>query len=218
MICGRCTTSAANVTDLQPTICILQLRVSKTNPQGDVTRLLVEWSGGDQSALNKIMPLVYAELHRIARRAWRQRPNNDSLQPTALINEAYLKLANAENASFHDRCHFFAVACKAMRQILVNHAKSRLSDKRGRGLANVSLDDVQPAVHQEAAEIVALHEALEALHAVDSRKSMVVEMRYFGGLSIEETAEAMGVSVGTVNRDWRLARSWLIREMNRKSP
>ena len=106
---------------------------------------------------------------------------------------------------------------KAMRQILVNHAKSRLSEKRGGGRVNVSLDDVQPAVHQEAAEIVALHEALEALHAVDPRKSKVVEMRYFGGLSIEETAEAMGVSVGTVNRDWRLARSWLIREMNRES-
>jgi RNA polymerase sigma-70 factor (ECF subfamily) len=156
-------------------------------------------------------------LHRIARRAWSEHPPNNTLQPTALINEAYLKLARAESASFQDRCHFFAVACKAMRQILVNHAKSRLSEKRGRGIANVSLDEAQPAVHQEAAEIVALHEALEALHAVDPRKSMVVEMRYFGGLSIEETAEAMGVSVGTVNRDWRLARSWLIREMNRES-
>jgi RNA polymerase sigma-70 factor (ECF subfamily) len=181
-----------------------------------VTLLLAAWSNGDQSALDKMMPLVYAELHRIARRAWSQQPHNHTLQPTALINEAYLKLANAENASFQDRCHFFAVACKAMRQILVNHAKSRLSDKRGRGLANVSLDEVQPAVHQEAAEIVALHEALEALHTVDPRKSMVVEMRYFGGLSVEETAEALGVSVVTVNRDWRLARSWLIREMNRE--
>jgi RNA polymerase sigma factor (TIGR02999 family) len=191
--------------------------VSETNPQGEVTRLLAEWSSGDQSALNRMMPLVYAELHRIARRAWSQQPQNHTLQPTALINEAYLKLANAENASFQDRCHFFAVACKAMRQILVNHAKSRLSDKRGQGLAHVSLDDVETAVHPECAEIVALHEALEAPHAVDPRKSMVVEMRYFGGLSIEETAEAMGVSVRTVNRDWRLARSWLIREMNRES-
>ena len=205
------------VTELQPTVCILHSRVSETNPQGEVTRLLAEWSSGDQSALNKMMPLVYAELHRIAQRAWSQQSHNNTLQPTALINEAYLKLANAENVSFQDRCHFFAVACKAMRQILVNHAKSRLSDKRGGGVANVSLDDVQPVVHQEAAEIVALNEALEALHAVDPRKSMVVEMRYFGGLSIEETAEAMGVSVRTVIRDWRLARSWLIREMNRES-
>jgi RNA polymerase sigma-70 factor, ECF subfamily len=179
--------------------------------------LLAAWSKGDQSALNKMMPLVYGELHRIARRAWSQHAQNHTLQPTALINEAYLKLANAKDASFQDRCHFFAVASKAMRQILVNHAKGRLSEKRGRGVAAVSLDDAQPAVHQEAAEIVALHEALEALQAVDPRKSMVVEMRYFGGLSIEEVAEAMAVSVGTVNRDWRLARSWLIREMNRES-
>jgi RNA polymerase sigma factor (TIGR02999 family) len=103
-----------------------------------------------------------------------------------------------------------------MRQILVNHAKSRLSGKRGGGRGNVSLDDVQPAVHQEAAEIVALHEALDALEAIDPRKSRVVEMRYFGGLSIEETAEALSISVASVNRDWRLARSWLIREMNRE--
>ncbi len=191
--------------------------MSETDPRGEVTRLLAEWSGGDQSALNKMIPLVYTELHRIARRAWSQNQRNSTLQPTALINEAYLKLANAENASFQDRCHFFAVACKAMRQILVNHAKSRLSGKRGLGLANISLDDVEPAVHQEAAEILALHEALEALDAIDPRKSTIVEMRYFGGLSIEGTAEAMGVSVATVNRDWRLARSWLIRKMNRES-
>jgi RNA polymerase sigma factor (TIGR02999 family) len=191
--------------------------VSETDPKGEVTRLLAAWGSGDNTALNQMMPLVYAELHRIARRAWSQHPDNNTLQPTALINEAYLKLANAGSASYQDRCHFFAVACKAMRQILVNHARSRLSEKRGRGVANVSLDDVQPAVHQEAAEIVALHEALEALHSVDPRKSTVVEMRYFGGLSIEETAEAMGASVATVNRDWRLARSWLIREMKRES-
>ena len=187
------------------------------DPQGEVTTLLAAWGKGDASALNKLMPLVYAELYRIARRVWNQHQQNNTLQPTALINEAYLKLAHAEGASFQDRCHFFAVACTAMRQILVNHAKSRLTDKRGGGRANVSLDEVQQAVDQEAAEIVALHEALEALQTVDPRKSKVVEMRYFGGLSVEETAEALGVSIGTVNRDWRLARSWLIREMNRES-
>jgi len=186
------------------------------SPQGEVTMLLAAWRNGDAEALNKLMPLVYAELHRIARRAWSQQPHNNTLQPTALINEAYLKLANAENASFNDRCHFFAVASSAMRQILVNHAKSRLTGKRGGGRAHVSIDDVQP-VHEEAEEIVALHEALEALQAVDPRKSKVVEMRYFGGLSVEETAEALGISVRTVNRDWDLARSWLIRQMNRKS-
>jgi RNA polymerase sigma factor (TIGR02999 family) len=183
--------------------------------KGEVTTLLAAWSKGDESALNKIVPLVYAELYRIARRAWSQHPQNNTLQPTALINEAYLKLANAENATFQDRCHFFAVASTAMRQVLVNHAKSRLAEKRGGGRANISIDDAQPAVHQEASEIVALHEALDALQVVDPRKSRVVEMRYFGGLSIEETAEALGVSIVTVNRDWRLARSWLIREMNR---
>lgn len=190
--------------------------MSERNPQGEVTNLLAAWSSGDQSALNTLMPLVYNELHRIARRAWSQYPRSDTLQPTALINEAYLKLANADSATFQDRCHFFAVASRAMRQILVNHAKSRLSSKRGGGAVNVSLDDVQPAVHQEAAEIVALHDALEALCDVDPRKSTLVEMRYFGGLSIEETAAAMGISIATVNREWRLARSWLIREMNRK--
>jgi RNA polymerase sigma factor (TIGR02999 family) len=186
------------------------------DPQGEVTMLLAAWGKGDPSALNKLIPLVYAELYRIARRVWGQHRQDNILQPTALINEAYLKLANAENASFQDRCHFFAVASTAMRQILVNHAKSRLSFKRGGGNVRVPLDEVQRAVDHEAEEIVSLHEALEALQTVDPRKSKVVEMRYFGGLSVEETAEALGVSVGTVNRDWRLARSWLIRQINRE--
>jgi RNA polymerase sigma factor (TIGR02999 family) len=185
-------------------------------PQGEVTVLLAAWRKGDQNALNQIMPLVYAELHRIARRAFSQQQNYNTLQPTALINEAYLKLANVDNATFTDRCHFFAVACSAMRQILVNHAKGRLTDKRGGARPHISMDDAQP-VHQEAAEIVALNEALAALEKLDPRKSKLVEMRYFGGLSVEETAEALGVSVRTVNRHWRLARAWLIREMNRES-
>lgn len=188
------------------------------DPKGEVTTLLAAWAKGDQTALNKLMPVVYAELHRIARRAWSEQKPSSTLQPTALINEAYLRLANVENASFQDRCHFFAVSCTAMRQILVNHAKKRLSEKHGGGRTKVSIDEVQPAVHQEAAEIVTVHEALDALQAVDLRKAKVVEMRYFGGLSIEETADALGVSVGTVNRDWSLARSWLIREMNREKP
>ena len=187
------------------------------HPQGEVTTLLAAWGKGDPNALNQLMPLVYTELYRIARRVWNQHQKNQTLQPTALINEAYLKLAGAESATFQDRCHFFAVASTAMRQILVNHAKARLSEKRGGGRVDIPLDEVQRAVNQEAEEIVALHEALEALQTVDPRKSKVVEMRYFGGLSIEETAEALGVSVGTVNRDWRLARSWLIREMSRES-
>ena len=184
------------------------------DPQGEVTSLLVAWGKGDQNALKELMPLVYNELHRMARRAWSVQDQGNTLQPTALINEAYLRLADVENASFQNRCHFFAVACTAMRQILVNHARSRLAGKRGSGRVPVSLDDVQLAVHQEAAQVVALHEALERLQTVDERKSRVIEMRYFGGLSIEETAEALGVSIITVNRDFRLARAWLMREMN----
>ncbi len=187
------------------------------DPRGEVTTLLSAWGEGDPSALDKLIPLVYAELHRIARRVWNRREHGNTLQPTALINEAYLKLAHAEGASYQDRCHFFAVASTAMRQILVNHAKSRLSEKHGAGRVNVPLDEVQEAVDRESAEIVSLHEALETLQLVDPRKSKVVEMRYFGGLSIEETAEALGISIGTANRDWRLARSWLIREMKRES-
>jgi RNA polymerase sigma-70 factor (ECF subfamily) len=187
------------------------------NPQDEVTSLLTAWGKGDPNALNELMPLVYTELHRMARRAWSSQ-QGVTLQPTALINEAYLKLASAGNTSFQDRCHFFAVACTAMRQILVNHAKSRNTGKRGSGQVAVSLEDVEPAIKQEAAEVVALHEALERLQAIDERKCKIVEMRYFGGLSIEETAEALGVSVITVNRDWRLARTWLIREMSGEEP
>jgi len=130
------------------------------NSQGEVTTLLAAWGGGDQNALRELMPLVYNELHRIARRSWNWQNEGNTLQPTALINEAFIKLAGAENASYQNRCHFIAVACTAMRQILVNHALSRRSAKRGSGAVTVSLDDVQLAVHQEAAEVVALHEAL----------------------------------------------------------
>jgi RNA polymerase sigma factor (TIGR02999 family) len=189
-------------------------RSGKMIPPGEITGLLTAWGKGDQNALNELMPIVYGELHRMAQRAWSGQNQGNTLQPTALINEAYLKLAGAESASYQNRSHFFAVACTAMRQILVNHAKSRQTGKRGSGQFVLSLDEVQPAVNQEAAEVVALHEALEKLQAIDERKSKVVEMRYFGGLSIEEAAEALGISVITVNRDWRLARTWLIREMS----
>jgi RNA polymerase sigma factor (TIGR02999 family) len=184
---------------------------------GEVTRLLGAWSEGDQQALSGLMPLVYAELHRIARRAWNSQDRGNTLQPTALIHEAYLKLIHSENPDFKGRSHFFAVASVAMRQILVNHAMANLSAKRGSGRVEVSFDEAGPLVAQESAEVIALHQALDALQGLDPRKSRVVELRYFGGLSIEETAEVLGISTITVNRDWRLARTWLIREMNRKS-
>jgi RNA polymerase sigma factor (TIGR02999 family) len=192
----------------------MDAEVGRGDSQGEVTSLLAAWGKGDQSALNELMPLVYNELHRIAKRSWNGQNQGNTLQPTALINEAFLKLAGSDNTAFQNRGHFMAVACTAMRQVLVNHALSHRAAKRGSGDVAVSLDDVQLAVHQEAAEVVALHEALDRLQAVDSRKSKVVEMRYFGGFSIEEIAEALGVSVITVNRDWRLARAWLNRELS----
>ena len=192
----------------------MDAEVGRGDSQGEVTSLLAAWGKGDQSALNELMPLVYNELHRIAKRSWNGQNQGNTLQPTALINEAFLKLAGSDNTAFQNRGHFMAVACTAMRQVLVNHALSHREAKRGSGDVAVSLDDVQLAVHQEAAEVVALHEALDRLQAVDSRKSKVVEMRYFGGFSIEEIAEALGVSVITVNRDWRLARAWLNRELS----
>ena len=185
------------------------------NSSSLVTRLLSDWSKGDKQALNELMPAVYSELHRIARLVWGSHGANHTLQPTALIHEAYLKLANSNESSFQSRGHFFAVASMAMRQILVTHAQSNLTAKRGGDKARIPLDDADQFIVQESSILVDLHEALKALEAIDPRKSRVVEMRYFGGMSIEETADALKVSVVTVNRDWRLARIWLIREMNR---
>ena len=185
------------------------------NSSSLVTRLLSDWSKGDKQALNELMPAVYSELHRIARLVWGAHGANHTLQPTALIHEAYLKLANSNESSFQSRGHFFAVASMAMRQILVTHAQSNLTAKRGGDKARIPLDDADQFIVQESSILVDLHEALKALEAIDPRKSRVVEMRYFGGMSIEETADALKVSVVTVNRDWRLARIWLIREMNR---
>ena len=190
--------------------------IESDEPAGEVTRLLGAWSDGDRQALNDLMPLVYAELHRIARRAWSGQRPGDTLQPTILIHEAYIKLIEQEKPAFQDRSHFFAVAATAMRHILVNHAKANLAAKRGGGGLNLSLDDAEPMIQREAAEVIALHEALEALHAIDPRKSRIVELRYFGGLSIEDTAKVLGISTITVNRDWRLSRAWLSREMKQK--
>lgn len=161
------------------------------------------------------MPLVYGEMHRIARRHWRGQREGHTLQPTALIHEAFLKLVGSGDAGFASRNHFFAVASTAMRQILVNHAESSLARKRGGGVVMVSLDDHDVAVQQEAKDVLALNEALKALQKVDERKSRVVELRYFGGLSIEETAEALGLSAVTVTRDWQVARAWLARELGK---
>lgn len=182
---------------------------------GEITRLLSAWSSGHSGALDELIPLVYAELHRIAKRHMAGQRSNHTLQPTALINEAYVKLAGSTLHSWQDRAHFFGVASMAMRQILVNHAHASLAAKRGGGGTAVPLDAAEAAIQSEETEVIAVDQALKDLAKIDERKARVVELRYFGGLSVEETAEVLRISPITVTRDWRMARSWLARELAR---
>ena len=185
------------------------------SPQ-EVTRLLAAWSKGDRSALDKLFPLVHAELRRIAQRQMsRERPGH-TLQATALVNEAYIKLAGQDGFEWHDRAHFFAVCAQVMRHILIDHARTRARDKRGGGAVQVSLNEAAVMVVQEAADFVALDEALCALEAVDQQKGRIVELRYFGGLSIEETARILKISPRTVRREWRRAKAWLYRMVSER--
>jgi RNA polymerase sigma factor (TIGR02999 family) len=187
-------------------------------PAGNVTLLLSAWADGDEGALRELMPLVYHELRRIAQHHMSGQPPGHTLQPTALIHEAFVKLIGGGEKNFQNRTHFFAVASMAMRQVLVNHANARLTRKRGGGAVNVSIDDGEAAVQREATNVLALDDALKTLHFMDPRKSRVVELRYFGGLSIEETSEALGISTVTVTRDWQAARAWLARELGIGNP
>ena len=183
------------------------------SPQ-DVTQLLVAWRNGDESARDELMPLVYQELHRLAQQYMsRERPGH-TLQTSALVNEAFLRLVDQRDVQWQNRAHFFGIAGQMMRRILVDHARNRRYAKRGGGAAQVSLDEELIVSEERSAEVVALDEALGRLAAFDQRKSQVVELKFFGGLSIEETAEVLGVSPGTVMRDWTLARAWLRREMS----
>jgi RNA polymerase sigma factor (TIGR02999 family) len=184
------------------------------SPNNDVTNLLVAWSEGKQEALDELLPLVYAELRKMAKRFMNSQPSGHTLQTTALIHEAYLKLADQKDKTWQNRAHFFAVAARAMRQILVDHARTRQRDKRGGKTQVLSLDQVAEISTERIAEIVALDEALIQLEGLEERKSQVVELRYFAGLSIEETAEVLKVSPETVQRDWRFAKSWLLRELS----
>ncbi|MDQ3252960.1 MAG: sigma-70 family RNA polymerase sigma factor [Acidobacteriota bacterium] len=179
----------------------------------EVTQLLVAWSDGDEAALEKLAPLVYDELRRLARRHMAGERRGHTLQTTALVNEAYLRLVNWREVRWQNRAHFFAVSAQMMRHILVDFARSRSYQKRGAGALQVSLDEAASLSDERGADLVALDEALTALAAVDERKSKVVELRYFGGLSVEEAAEVLKVSPETVMRDWRLAKVWLLREM-----
>jgi RNA polymerase sigma-70 factor (ECF subfamily) len=181
----------------------------------EVSQLLRAWSNGDQDALDKLMPLVYEELRRMAKRCMDRQNPGHTLQTTALIHEAYLRLVGQKEAHWQNRAHFFAVAAQAMRHILVDYARSRHAAKRGGEIKLVSLVDAAVVSEERTAELVALDDALESLAGVDRRKCQVVELRYFGGLSVEETAEVLKVSPETVSRDWRLARTWLLRELSR---
>ena len=177
----------------------------------DVTPLLRAWSEGDDEALNRLVPVVYRELHRIARRCMARENPNQTLQATALVNEAYLRLVDVQRIRWQDRAHFFALCARAMRRILVDHARSRASLKRGAGQVCLELDEARVA--GKSTNLLELDDALNRLAAFDPRKSQVVELRFFGGLSEEETAAALGVSEETVQRDWRMARVWLYREL-----
>ena len=178
-------------------------------PAQQVTQLLAAWGGGDQAARDKLMPLVYGELRRLARQCMGRERRDHTLQTSALVNEAYLRLVDQKNVAWQGRAHFFGIAARLMRQVLVDYARRRGYAKRGGDARRVSLDEAMIVSEERAAEVVALDEALESLAGVDPRKSQVVELRFFGGLSIEETAEVLGVSEGTVRRDWALAKAWL---------
>ena len=181
-----------------------------TRSTGDnLTGLLIEWRQGDKTALDRITPLVYDELRRIAHRYVQRERDGHTLQTTALVNEAYLRLAGQQRIDWQNRSHFFAVTAQVMRHLLIDHARRRHFAKHGGGARQVSLEDAAVMSEERAAELIALDEALDELAKLDQRKSRVVELRYFGGLSLEETAEVLEVSLMTVRRDWRAAKAWL---------
>ncbi|HEX6464362.1 MAG TPA: sigma-70 family RNA polymerase sigma factor [Vicinamibacterales bacterium] len=184
---------------------------------GDVTNLLLAWRSGDCEALNRLIPLVQEELRRIARRHMAGERAGHSLQPTALVNEAYLRLIDLERVQWQNRAHFFAMASRTMRRVLVDIARSKGYLKRGGGACRVTLIESRARAKQPEYDLIALDDALQALEALSARKCQVVEMRFFGGLTVEETAEALGVSGDTVLRDWQFSKDWLGRQIRRGS-
>lgn len=178
-----------------------------------ITLLLIDWSKGDEIALEQLMPLVYEELHQMAQRYMRQQFAGHTWQTTELIHETYLKIARAEDRNWQNRAHFFGVAARAMRQILVDYARSKQSRKRGGWQERVTLSDETAISSSNSHEIVALDEALRNLEQIDERRSRVVELKFFGGLKVGEIAEVLKISPETVNRDWQFARTWLLREL-----
>jgi RNA polymerase sigma-70 factor (ECF subfamily) len=179
----------------------------------DVTQLLRAWSDGDKTALDQLVPLVESELRRLARACMGRERKDHTLQATALVNEAFLRFTDARQVRWQDRAHFMGIAARLMRRILVDHARARGYQKRGGGAERVMLDDARLVAAESPLDVVELDRALEAFTAVDARRSQVVELRFFGGLTVEETAEVLHVSAETVKRDWRLAKLWLLREL-----
>ena len=181
----------------------------------EVTSLLKAWSSGDEQALERLTPLVYRQLHQVARRYMAGERSGHTLQTTALVNEVYLRLVDCGRVNWQDRAHFFAISAQLMRRILIDFARSRDYLKRGGAIPHISLEEAPSVCEEPDVNLVALDDALKALAAVDERKSKVVELKFFGGLNVEETAEVLRVSSDTVMRDWKLAKIWLLRELSR---
>ncbi|MBL8186802.1 MAG: sigma-70 family RNA polymerase sigma factor [Acidobacteria bacterium] len=183
----------------------------------EITQLLLAWGGGDETALERLMPLVHAELKRLAKRYMNRQRTGHTLQTTALVNEAYLRLIDSSRVQWQNRAHFFAISAQLMRRILVDAARAKQNLKRGGGAQMIALDEAPEVFSEQAAELIALDDALKALASFSPRLSQVVELRYFGGLSEEETAEVLKTSTRTIRRDWKLARTWLYRELSRET-
>jgi RNA polymerase sigma-70 factor (ECF subfamily) len=184
--------------------------------QHDMTRLLKAWSGGDRQALDDLLPVVYSEVRKLARSYLRRERSDHTLQATALVNEAYIRLIDQRDVKWQNRAHFFGIAAQIMRRILVDHARMQKAGKRGSGANPVVLDDALEVASDQHLDFVALDDALNALAELDPRQAKIVELRYFGGLSIEETAEVVQLSPATVKREWAGARTWLRRELERR--
>src|SRR5262245_28508654 len=190
-------------------------REMATESPNEVTQLLLAWNGGDDAALDKLMPLVYGELRKAAKRYLRREPQGHTLQTSALVNEVYLRLIDAKNVRWQDRAHFYAISARLMRRVLVEFARRRHQLKRGGDVQQVSIEEALAFTQGQGADVVALDDALTTLAKLNLRQSRVVELRFFGGLSEDEIAEALKVSPRTVRNDWRLARAWLFRELNK---
>lgn len=191
-----------------------------SGPAADVTQLLVNWSKGDQASLDQLLPLVYGELRRLASSYLRRERSNHTLQSTALVHEAFMRLVNQQDVQWKNRAHFYAIAAQMIRRILVDYARSQHAEKRGSGAVKLALDEAMAVAQTPATDIdlLGLNDALDQLAALDERQSRIVELRFFAGLSIEETAEVMHLSAATIKREWQTARAWLFREMTNNAP